>query len=126
MPDLRFDTDQGHDTVSQLRSILESVRTESETIRSRVDNLVGADWEAPAAHAFQSEMANWYQNIASTLTFLEDLINRLTMEIQQWEETAAQLGGGAIGAATTGGFPSGYGGTPSGYDSMGICYSSRV
>lgn len=100
---LRFDTNQGRDTVARLRQVVENMRSESETTHSNIDSLVDSGWIAPAAYEFQNTASELRQLFNSTLERLAELSARLDAEITEWEETAATFGSysfGIVGGAT--------------------------
>ncbi|OQY44086.1 MAG: hypothetical protein B6242_13420 [Anaerolineaceae bacterium 4572_78] len=97
MSSLRFDTDQGRESLAQFRNVNESIRAEIQTVQSTVDALIGGAWEAPAAHQFDSSIVQWNQITNSTTNVLDNLNHRLDVAIQRWEEMASRLGGGFLG-----------------------------
>ena len=129
MPTLRFNTNQGRETLAQLQKTVEMMEAELSTARSRVNSLVPGGWEASAAHQFQDEVAGWGQSFARLLEYLRNLNQRLNAEIEEWEATASHFGGGEIGNAASvgaaGGYLSGFSGGGGGGGGGGSITSER-
>jgi len=89
---LHFDTDAGTNTVTQLNNCTAQMRNELNSLRTRVNNLVGSEWQGNSATDFQQEVQSWSQRLETSLTDLETLRQKLDREIQEWIQVAQTFG----------------------------------
>lgn len=85
MPILHFDTDSGRDVLNTINTCATQVRNEMNTVRNKVNNLTGSEWQGNASVEFQQEMQTWVQRLETTLNNLDTLRQKLDREIQEWE-----------------------------------------
>lgn len=93
MANLKFDIDAGRQTVNALTTCINNVQAELTTIETRINTLVGSEWESPSATQFQDQFIQWATQLKTTLNTLGELKAKLDQEIIQWEQTAASFGG---------------------------------
>jgi WXG100 family type VII secretion target len=88
MPVLHFNTDVGRDVVNSINTCANQTRSELNTMRNKVSNLTGSEWQGNASVEFQQEVQTWSQRLETTLTTLETIRQKLDREIQEWEAAA--------------------------------------
>lgn len=91
MTTLHFNTDAGRAASSQINTSRATIETEINTLRSRVNSMVGTDWISNSATVFQGEFDTWASQVNQTLQMLDSLRARLDQEIAEWESAAAAL-----------------------------------
>lgn len=92
MTTLKMNVPEAQSTASTINNCVSQVQTELNTLRGRVDNMVGSAWQSNSATQFQGEFKSWDQELTNLLNQLSELQQRLNNEIAQWEEMARQLG----------------------------------
>lgn len=92
MATLHFNTDAGRATSSQINNSCNMLIDQLNTLNSRINAMVGADWMGNSANQFQGEFQNWASQMQQCISALETLRTRLDSEINEWEVAASTLG----------------------------------
>jgi WXG100 family type VII secretion target len=93
MTTLHFNTDTGRQTATALGTARGNIESELANMASRVNAMVGTEWQGQSALQFQNEFETWAVQLRSQLETLSNLQDRLNAEIANWEAVASQLGG---------------------------------
>jgi WXG100 family type VII secretion target len=92
MTTLKMNVPEAQSTSAAINNCVTQVQAQLNTLRGRVNSMVGSEWQSNSANQFQTEFQGWEQQLNTLLSQLTELQQRLTREIAQWEEMARQLG----------------------------------
>jgi len=92
MTTLKMNVPEAQSTATAIGNCVSQVQSQLNTLRGRVNSMVGSEWQSNSANQFQTEFQSWEQQLNTLLSQLGELQQRLTREIAQWEEMARQLG----------------------------------
>ena len=96
MPVLHMDTEAVRGVGNQLGQSAESLRQQSQQLRSVTGRLMG-EWQGGSASMFESEMLALLQRVGQSAESGASLHQRLDREIQQWLMVSQSLGSTSIG-----------------------------
>jgi WXG100 family type VII secretion target len=91
MATIHMEVDSARNTAQTISTTKELLTDSLVTLDNRIINLVGSSWVSPAANEFQSSYLEWATEMREMVEKLAHLQQRLTREIDEFEQAASKL-----------------------------------